>query len=301
MIVPQVDEQIRCLEVWGGTEAVDRTLAVPGIDAWVFCEPYHDHVSGGDIHYVSSCFTGRVARFALADVSGHGEHASDLADKLRRMMRKHINFLDQTGLAQLLNREFAAMSEEGRFATALLLSYFAPTDHLVICNAGHPRPLWHHAAENTWEWLDSESSATTPAPNNLPLGIIDPTNYIQFSVQLAPGDLILLYTDWLPEAQSPAGELLGDAGLYELVNSITSPSANNPRQNGHEENTASTAFDVKALGRKIISATARHRGGNAFDDDRTLMLLHHNASPVPRSPVRGAIRAVAEMLGLAGD
>jgi len=290
-----VEHQVRCLEVWGGTEAVDRTLAVPGIDAWIFCEPYGGHSSGGDIHYVSSCFTGRVARFAVADVAGHGQHASDLADKLRRLMKKHINFLDQTGLARVLNQEFSELSQEGRFATALLMSYFAPTDHLVICNAGHPRPLWFQAAKGRWQWLDDENPDTTAAPNNLPLGLIDPTSYVQFSVPLGAGDLVLLYTDWLVEAESPSGRQLGETGLFELVCAAT------PRPAGNSAPAGAQRVDPKVVGREILIAAAAHRGNRAFDDDRTLVLLHHNATPVPHRPIRGAIRAIAGLLGLAGD
>lgn len=300
MSAPSVDHEVRCLEVWGGTEAVDRTLAVPGIDAWIFAEPYAGHPSGGDIHYVSSCFTGRVARFALADVAGHGDPASRLAETLRGLMKKHINFLDQTGLARVLNQEFSELSQEGRFATALLMSYFAPTDHLVICNAGHPRPLWYQASLGRWQWLDDDSPGTTAAPNNLPLGLIDPTSYVQFSVKLGAGDLVVLYTDWLVEAASPDGRALGESGLLEIVTRlVTSPSPGTPTTPFADS--AQPGFDPRHLGQEILNAASRHRGGERFDDDRTLMLLHHNASGVPHRPVRGAIRAVANLLGLAGD
>jgi hypothetical protein len=281
-------EEIQCLEVWGGTEPVDRTVTVPGIDAWIFCEPYNGVQSGGDIHYVSSCFTGRVARFAIADVAGHGEHASALAQTLRGLMRKHINFLDQTGLARVLNQEFAALNQSGRFATALLISYFAPTDHLVVCNAGHPRPLWYRAQTAQWNWLDFQSPETTEAPNNLPLGIIDPTEYVQFSVKLAPGDLVLLYTDWLVETASPSGELLGDEGLLRILREI---------RTGDGE----SHVEPRAFGERLLERMTEYRGGVRFDDDRTIMLLHHNGSGVPNRPIRGAIRAVASVLGLAGD
>jgi serine phosphatase RsbU (regulator of sigma subunit) len=287
MISPPVELEIRCLEVWGGTEAVDRTLSVPGIDAWIFAEPYAGHPSGGDIHYVSSCFTGRVARFAIADVAGHGDHASDLAVTLRGLMKKHINFLDQTGLARVLNQEFSELSQEGRFATALLVSYFAPTDHLVLCNAGHPRPLWYRAADREWQWLDDESPGTTAAPNNLPLGLIDPTSYIQFSVKLAEQDLVLLYTDWLVEAESEAGRPLGEEGLLKIVRELTESEGSD--------------IDPRVMGSRLLSSVRQFRGERPFDDDRTLMFLRHNGSPVPRRPVRGAIRAVASLLGLAGD
>ncbi len=275
---------IRCLEVWGGTQRVETSLTLPGIDAWVFSEPYHGDEAGGDIHYVSSCFTGRVARFALADVAGHGASAADLSMKLRKLMRKHINYLDQTGLARVLNAEFAKLDAGGRFATAVLMSYFAPTDQLIMCNAGHPTPLLYRAAEQAWSFIHhTHAEAAGARPYNLPLGIIEPTEYVQFTVKLSPDDLVVLYTDSLPEARpTGARELLGEAGLIELVRKLP---VETPQQ----------------LGRAILAAVAEYRGNAPADDDQTLLVLHHNATEPPRSPVRSSIRYVANLLGLAGD
>ena len=275
---------VRCLEVWGGTEAVETTLNLPGIDAWVFSKPYAGAEQGGDIHYISSCFTGRVARFAVADVSGHGADVSELSGKLRKLMRKHINYLDQTGLAQVLNKEFAAQAEAGKFATAVLLSYFAPTDHLIICNAGHPRPLWYRAASRTWHALDHTiEHSEAAAPNNLPLGIIEPTDYVQFTVKLAPDDLVLVYTDSMLEAKAGEdGPMLGEAGLLNLVRGVS-------------------IGDPQRLGREVLDRVAAHRQGAAADDDQTLIVLHHNGTEPPNRPLRNAIRWMADLLGLAGD
>ena len=93
------------------------------------------------MHYISTCGAGYVTRLALADIAGHGESVDGLAIALRKLMRKYINTLDQTRFATALNRELMASPKQGPFATALLLTYFAPTRHLIICNAGHGRPL----------------------------------------------------------------------------------------------------------------------------------------------------------------
>ncbi len=77
------------------------------------------------------------------------------------LMRRHINTANQTRFAVDLNRAFSNLDLDGRFATAVLATYFAPTDHLIICNAGHPRPLLYRAAGNTWDLLD----AKTPGPS----------------------------------------------------------------------------------------------------------------------------------------
>lgn len=279
----ETQHEVRCLEIWGGTHAVETMLKLPGIDAWVFSQPHAGDEEGGDIHYVSSCFTGRVSRFAVVDVSGHGASVSGLSAMLRKLMRKHINHLDQTGFAKVLNEEFTATTEAGIFATAVMLSYFAPTDHLIVCNAGHPRPLWYDASEKRWRMLDETLQDASGLPNNLPLGLIDPTTYLQFAIKLSQDDLVLIYTDSLIEAGAGGdGALLGEAGLLKLVEQLP---MDNPEN----------------LGKQLLSCIAAYRGGQPSDDDQTLIVLHHNASEVPRRPIRNSIRYIASLLGLAGD
>jgi sigma-B regulation protein RsbU (phosphoserine phosphatase) len=57
------------MEVWGGNAAIDNGVIMPGLDAWVYARPYQQQAAGGDIHYVSSCATGRIIRLLVADVS----------------------------------------------------------------------------------------------------------------------------------------------------------------------------------------------------------------------------------------
>ncbi|MEX0774429.1 MAG: PP2C family protein-serine/threonine phosphatase [Phycisphaeraceae bacterium] len=278
--------QVQCLEVWGGSEAVAAPIIVPGIEAWVYSQPFGGAQAGGDLHYVSSCFTGRVARFVVADVAGHGQNVGALAMTLRKLMRKHINYLDQTGLARVLNREFAALNQQGRFATALLISYFAVTRHLIVCNAGHPRPMWYRARQGEWSILEHDTPHRSDSPNNLPLGVIEPTDYVQFAVRLDPDDLLLLYTDSMTEAKAGGdGEQLGEAGLLRLLEELTPTETGSPR----------------ALCEGVLRGVAAHRGDAPADDDQTVVALRHTATGAPHKRIRGAIRQMAALLGLAGD
>jgi hypothetical protein len=218
---------MQCMEVWGGNTAIDSAVAVPGLDVWVYAKPYQGQAAGGDVHYVSSCATGRISRLLVADVSGHGTKVSELARSLRDCMRRHVNFLDQSRFVRQLNTEFSSLTEMGRFATAIVATYWAPTDYLVASNAGHPRPLLYRARDRAWRVLSdpkrrdpAHSAQAQPAgdtPNNLPLGIDDVSNYDQFAVKLEKGDLVLLYTDSLIEARPPGGAMLQELGLLKLV------------------------------------------------------------------------------------
>ncbi len=208
---------MQCMEVWGGNEAINSAISVPGIDAWISSDPYEGDARGGDIHYVSMCSCAKISRFAIADVSGHGATVGDLAHRLKSLMRKYVNTLDQTRFARALNREFSKLTQSGQFATALLTTYVPPTDHLIICNAGHPRPMWYHTSAPGWELLDQDMPRRVTGVANLPLGVIEPTDYRQFALKLDKGDLVLIYTDSLIESKSPEGQELGEQGLLDLV------------------------------------------------------------------------------------
>lgn len=270
---------LQCLEVWGGNERVETRVSVPGIEAWVYSEPFEGHSQGGDICYLSTCGGGKVSRFVVADVSGHGSSAGGLAERLRRLMRKHILALNPTRFARALNREFSKLESSGRFATALLLTYFAPTDHLILCNAGHPMPLWYHAESGSWEALRHDMPGRAERVKNVPLGVIEPGDYVQFAVELAPGDLVLLYTDWLVDCRNRDGEPLGTEGLLAFVRQLE-------------------AVHPSRLRSQLLGLVAGHRGHDVAEDDQTLVVLHHNASNPPRQSLSTKMRALSKMLGL---
>ncbi len=272
---------LRCMEIWGGNRASDSAVDVPGLDAWVFARPYGGQGGGGDVHYVSMCSAGRVARVALADVSGHGAEAESASRSLRDLMRRHINTPDGTRLMRSLNEGFGSLGAAGRFATAVFATYFSPTDHLIVCNAGHPRPLWYSAARGAWVAMDgSLPSRIGPedSPRNLPLGVIAPTPYEQFAVALGPGDLALLYTDCLTESRDATGRMLGEAGLLDVARRI---GPREPRE------------FVRRLVEQAVGAA-----GERAEDDLTVILLHHNAGEPGRLGVRERARSLARQIGL---
>src|SRR6187549_518457 len=100
---PQV---MQCMEVWGGNQAVDSGVVMAGLDAWVYCKPYRNAEGGGDVYYVSSCATGRINRLLVADVSGHGEKVRAVAVQLRDLMRRFVNYIDQSKFVLSMNSRF---------------------------------------------------------------------------------------------------------------------------------------------------------------------------------------------------
>src|SRR5271169_1296324 len=146
-------QQMTCMEVWGGSQLTTRGVEMGGLDAWVYSKPFGEAQRGGDVYYASSCATGRVTRLLLADVAGHGISVASPAADLRTLMRRFVNRLDQTEFVRLLNQQFAALSKNGAFATAVVATFFEPTGRMSVCNAGHPRPLLYRAATQRWNFL----------------------------------------------------------------------------------------------------------------------------------------------------
>jgi sigma-B regulation protein RsbU (phosphoserine phosphatase) len=259
---------MRCLEVWGGNRAVDNGVVMAGLDAWLHSRPFRGDAAGGDIHYVSSCAAGMLTRVLVADVSGHGERVAAAAETLRGLMRRYVNYIDQSDLVRGLNSEFGSQADGGAFATAVVASYLTHSSEFTLCNAGHPRPLWFRARLRRWEFMSGPSDAEAgDAPANVPLGIAEPTCYDQVRTRLGTGDLILIYTDSLIEARSPDGRMLGEQGLLALVRDLD---ASEPSDFLHALLGAVAAYCGDADG---------HQG-----DDLTILILRPNGLK-PRVPL----------------
>jgi len=212
-------ERMTCMEVWGGNSSTWSSFVVPGLDVWVYSQPFEGDEQGGDVYYVSSCASGRITRMLVGDVSGHGAEASVLSTELRDIMRRNVNYIDQSRVVQSLNTQFEEAATVGRFATAIVATYFAPTRSLTVCAAGHPPPLVYCAASRLWTALSADDS-NAYAQSNLPFGILSGQKFQSTKLKLLPGDMFLAYTDSLFEACDSAGEILGAAGMTGIANSL---------------------------------------------------------------------------------
>ncbi|MEX2219366.1 MAG: PP2C family protein-serine/threonine phosphatase [Phycisphaerales bacterium] len=287
---PAAPHTMRCLEVWGGNQAVDNGVVMAGLDAWLYSRPYRGHAAGGDIHYVSSCAAGMLTRILVADVSGHGQAVAGAADTLRGLMRRYVNFVDQTELVRSLNVEFSALSQSGGFATAVVASYLTHTDEFTLCNAGHPRPLWYRARSREWAVMSNPGGGPGAGPgsraaarpddqlSNVPLGISGPACYDQTRTRLGTGDLVVFYTDSLIEARAPDGRLLGEDGLLSLARTL---------------DPSDPSEFIHALLRRVSAHTGVETGPIAADD-LTILILRPNGLK-PRVPSWVVAKYLARM------
>jgi PAS domain S-box-containing protein len=146
----------------------------------------------------------------VADASGHGIGAALLAGQTRAYLRALALTSSDVGLLLgLTNTRLATDAASDHFVTALLLSLDPTTRSLIYSSAGHVPGYV----------LDPRGQARAILPSTgIPLGI-DP--YSEFpaaeAVVLEPGDLVLLLTDGIVEAASPAGELFGPERALAIV------------------------------------------------------------------------------------
>ncbi|MCU1238495.1 MAG: hypothetical protein JWP63_6462 [Candidatus Solibacter sp.] len=254
-------DQLACLEIRGGNRSAVYSAQMPALNAWVSCRPLPPATRGGDLYYMSVCSRGDIARVIIADVEGHGEDVSVVAGQLRRALRAHADDWDQSSLIRRLNDGFLKGPVEGQYATAFLLSLCASTGELLFTNAGHVPPLWYRAALRQWTLLE-DRTPDAKVIADLPLGMIQGTDYTQTAVQLDPDDLLLLYTDGVNESYDDGGEQLGLDRLLEVARGLPIGSAS-------------------AAGEALVAAVARFRGSAPPADDETVVALHHHPHPTP--------------------
>ena len=247
--------ELACMEIWGGSQKTAVRVELPGLAGWVYCRPFEEASGGGDLHYLSVCDQGVLSRVAIADVAGHGQAVNPLAGELHNLMREYINTWDQSNFMRSLNQHFRQGIRESEYATAAVLGYHQPKGCLVFTNAGHPPPLWYHAAENSWGWLEDTAGEDPAEISGLPIGLIPGTDYPQARVTLGRGDLLVLYTDGITEAENGVGEQLGRERLLDWLRGT-------PRG------------EPEAVGEALLDQLARFRNDNPSDDE-TLIVLQH--------------------------
>jgi sigma-B regulation protein RsbU (phosphoserine phosphatase) len=255
----QPKQHMQCMEVWGGSQLTARGVAFGGLDAWVYSKPHGNAEHGGDVYYASSCATGRIARLLLADVAGHGKSVASTAADLRTLMRRFVNRLDQTEFVRLLNQQFSALSKDGAFATAVVATFFEPSRRMTVCNAGHPRPLLYRAARKEWDFLGHHAPEQSKGPSNLPLGLLEISEYDQFDIELEPGDRVLSYTDALMESNDASGEMLGENGVLKILRLLGD-------------------VEPQKLIERLLAEIAARYPENLTEDDVTVLLVQVNES-----------------------
>ncbi|MFD5199215.1 PP2C family protein-serine/threonine phosphatase [Streptomyces sp. NPDC058375] len=215
---------------------------------------------GGDFYDLFAIRGGAHAA-VLGDVCGKGVEAAKVTALARYTVR--ANATRPLPPAALLSELNAAMLDQRapRFLTAVYTAFRLTTTGLAgrISLAGHP-PALIRRADGRVEELG--------APGTL-LGVVKDVELTDVRFRLAPGDLLLLYTDGACEARPRPGRAPGSGqlvfGEVELAAALA----------------GTTGLDAAATVESISSALAAHHDGWASDDTALLALR----LPTPLGPV----------------
>ena len=276
--VTEPPERMHCMEIWGGNRAISKDFAAPGLDIYVHSSPFEgSKTGGGDLYYLTSCASGRITRFLLADVSGHGKEVSNVAVALRDLLRQNVNTISQQRFVTQMNREFGELTDDSKFATAVVATFFEPQKSLAVSVAGHPHPIYYRARKKQWVHLDPAEQ--DDGLENLPLGVHGDSTYPGRKIRTEAGDMFLLYSDAFIESVNPEDKYLGICGVLNILNQTKQPAPG----------------EVIPFLRKQIGAMAK---GNLKNDDASLILGHFTKTKVR---MRDNLMAPIRLLGEVGD
>lgn len=207
---------LNCMEVRGGHGGTANFFRRPGLDVWIWSQSRDKaRIEGGEMHYISSCASGRITRTLMADVGGLGSLFTDVAGRMRDLMAKNVNVIAQNSAVKQMSSSLEDASNQGGFASTVLSTFFAPTQSMTICNAGHPPPLVYRAAEGQWTALKMNCSGERPECDES--GTVSPDEYQRFKLKMSPGDMVLSYSNALTECRYRDGRTIGISGLLKLV------------------------------------------------------------------------------------
>ncbi len=209
---------------------------------------------GGDYYDFARLEDGRLA-LVIGDASGHGMAAGLLMAIAHASLRSALD-LDPAPerVIPFLNRALCRAGDRRAFMSVFYGLLDPAGGRLDYACAGHPFPLLRRAAGGVEEL----------GVGGLPLGIRPELAVPVESTRLEPGDLLLLYTDGLPEAVDAEERALGFGALEREV---------------------AAGGDPAALRDRLLALFDRHRGGAALSDDMSLVCVaRHGPAPAATGP-----------------
>ncbi len=172
----------------------------------------------GDFYDFVPLADGRFA-VVLGDVCGIGPRAAGDAALTRYTLSSFAPEMEGDvspgSLLQELARRIAGRLGPERFVKILVVTLDPERAILEYASAGHVPPLVHRAASGEVVWLEEGGCA---------LGVEPDAEYKSARIELEPGDLALLYTDGVTNAER-LGEAFGTSRLVGLVQDYGAGSA----------------------------------------------------------------------------
>lgn len=200
---------------------------------------------GGDF-YDAFPVDNRHICLAIGDVSGKGVAASLFMARIVSLLRAEmLRHGDPAATVRLLNSTLCSDNPRCMLSTLIVGVFDVERKAFSYVNAGHPRPLFGPAGRS-FAFLD--------LPAGLIIGVDEDAGYELAVQQMAPGDVLVLYSDGVTEAMNPEREQFTEQRLQELLS-------------------AAAAEGAGRIVDTIESAIRKHAEGCPQSDDWTLLVL----------------------------
>jgi sigma-B regulation protein RsbU (phosphoserine phosphatase) len=175
---------------------------VPGLDVASAYVPMYS--LGGDF-YDFIPLPGDNLGLAIADVSGKGVPASLTMASVRAFLRAQVdNVYYLYEVVRRINVMLCRDTKSGEFVTLFYGVLDAGNLRFTYCNAGHPPAM-----------VLRDGKVIELAGDNMVLGVAADEEYKQSFIDLKKGDLLMLYTDGLPDARNFRDEPFGRQRVTE--------------------------------------------------------------------------------------
>lgn len=206
---------------------------------------------GGDF-YDYAQFPDRPLMFCVGDVSGKGLAAASIMSAVRASLRTHSRYMDHPSPAAVLSRINEDLEDDlnsaGKFVTVFVGQYCERTAELCYANAGHSPVILKRIGQPACI-LEAD------AP---PLGVLSDLGCADERGKAQIGDVLVIASDGLPEAENPRGEMFGYTRLTDAVDALAHlPSA-----------------DIVA---QLLAQVRMFADGRAQTDDQTLLVVKRKA------------------------
>jgi len=226
------------------------TLTVGTIEAHGDTRPAN--TVGGDFYDILPRADGHVL-VILGDVAGKVTPAALLMALFLAMTRTLLDEeLPPATLALRLNEQLMRHAPRSRFITAFIALCDPRTGDVRYANAGQNPPMLRRASGRL-EWL---------APTGMALGLSRKAAYEEASLTLAPGDVLLAYSDGITEAESPAGVSFDEEGLRVLADHMD-------------------GLRAGAVARRVIDEVKAHTDDSVLFDDLTVLVCRRMTGDEP--------------------
>ena len=171
------------------------------------CVPAHQ--VGGDYYDVIDR-NGSSYDLIIADVSGHSIGAALIMAETRTFIHARMESIKQPAeMLRALNSYFLKdLDRSDLFVTMFYLQYNPVNRRLIYGNAGHNTPLLWKKRKRHLITLDTEG---------LIFGIKEDITFEQKAIDLDPGDILLLYTDGIIEAENRDKVFFGIERLAKVL------------------------------------------------------------------------------------